>query len=48
MNDSNDRHRYDVPRLAYEDIKQIMEHRLAQQKCVILIKNKINHIVKDW
>ena len=44
----NKRHRYEVPRLSYEDIKQIMERRLAQQKRGILTENEINHIVKDW
>ena len=44
----NKRHRYEVPRLSYEDIKQIMERRLAQQKRGILTKSEINHIVKNW
>ena len=44
----NKRHRYEVPRLSYEDIKQIMERRLAQQKRGLLTENEINHIVKDW
>ena len=47
-NNSNNGHRYEVPRLSYEDIKQLMEHRLAQRKREILTENKINHIVKDW
>ena len=47
-NNSNNGHRYDVPRLSYEDIKQIMERRLAQQKCGILTENKMNHIVNNW
>ena len=37
-----------MPRFSYEDIKQTMERRLAQQKRGILTKNKINNIVKDW
>ena len=48
MNNSTNGHRYEVPRLSYEDIKQIMERRLAQQKRGILTENEINHIVKDW
>ena len=44
----NKRHRYEVPRLSYEDIKQIMERRLAQQNRGLLTENEINHIVKDW
>ena len=47
-NNSDNGHRYEVPRLSYEDIKQIMEHRLVQQKPGILTKNKINRIVGDW
>ena len=37
-----------MPGLSYEDTKQIMERRLAQQKRGILTKSEINHIVKDW
>ena len=48
VNNSKDGHRYEMPRFSYEDIKQTMERRLAQQKRGILTKNKINNIVKDW
>ena len=48
VNNSTNGHRYEVPRLSYEDTKQIMERRLAQQKRGILTKSEINHIVKDW
>ena len=48
VNSSTHGHRYEVPRLSYEDIKQIMECRLAQQKRGILAESEINHIVKDW
>ena len=44
---NNNGHRYEVPRLAYEDIKQITERVLVQQKCGILTENEINYIVKD-
>ena len=40
-------HRYEVLRLVYDDIKQMMERRLAQQKCGMLNENKISHSVKD-
>ena len=46
-NNNNNGHRYEVPRLAYEDIKQITERVLVQQKCGILTENEINYIVKD-
>ena len=39
------RHRYWVSISLYKDIKQIVEHRLAQQKRGILTGNEINHII---
>ena len=48
VNNGTNVHRYEVYRLTYEDIKQIMERRLVQQKRGILTKSEINRIVKDW
>ena len=48
VNNSNKGYRYEVPRMSYGDTKQIIEHRLAQQKRGILTESEINHIVKDW
>ena len=47
VDNSKNGHRYEVPILLYEDIKQIVERRLVQQKCGILTENKINHIIQD-
>ena len=48
VNNSTTGRRCEVPSLSYEDIKRIMEHRLAEQKRGILTKSEINHIIKDW
>ena len=37
-----------MPRLSYEDIKQIMGCRLAQRKGGILTKHEIQNIDKYW
>ena len=37
-----------VPRMSDNDIKQIMERRLVQQKKGLLYAREIQVIVKDW
>lgn len=40
--------RYETPQLSYDDIKTIMERRLAQQKKGLLTDHEMSNIVKDW